>query len=139
ISMGEVVTPTELGYRMPPEWARHQATWFSWPHNPETWPYALEGTERILAEAVRVLCTGEDVHLNVRDAEHEAHVRSVIEAKPNPGPFAVHYHHIPTNDAWCRDHGAVFVVRKGAENPLAAIDWGYNAWGGKYPPYDLDE
>jgi agmatine deiminase len=22
--------------------------------------------------------------------------------------------------------------------PLALVDWGYNAWGGKYPPFDLD-
>ena len=22
---------------------------------------------------------------------------------------------------------------------LAVVDWDYNAWGGKYPPFDLDE
>jgi len=47
-------------------------------------------------------------------------------------------HRIPTNDAWCRDHGAIFVVRDTAPR-LAAVDWGYNAWGGKYPPFDLDD
>ncbi|GIV62110.1 MAG: agmatine deiminase [Rhodothermaceae bacterium] len=49
------------------------------------------------------------------------------------------YHRFPTNDAWCRDHGAIFVVReRDGRRELAATDWGYNAWGGKYPPFDLD-
>ncbi len=99
----------------------------------------VAGVERVLTEAVRALCTGEDVHLNVVDATHEAHVRACIDAKPKEGPFSVYYHHIPTNDAWCRDHGALFVVRENTKAPLAATGWGYNAWGEKYPPYDLDQ
>ncbi len=46
---------------------------------------------------------------------------------------------IPTNDSWCRDHGPAFVINPDSPEPLAIIDWGYNAWGGKYPPYDLDD
>jgi agmatine deiminase len=50
---------------------------------------------------------------------------------------------IPTNDAWCRDHGPIFLSGPKAAGqtkalPPALVDWGYNAWGGKYPPYDLD-
>ena len=45
---------------------------------------------------------------------------------------------IPTNEPWCRDHGPIFLTR--AKDPrLAVVDWDYNAWGGKYPPCDLDE
>ncbi len=127
-------TPAALGYRMPAEWTPHQGTWLSWPHNSDTWDAGpLASVERVLAEAVRALDGGETVRLNVLDAAHEAHVRQVV------GDAAgVVYHRFPTNDAWCRDHGAVFVVR--AEAPrLAATDWGYNAWGGKYPPFDLDD
>ena len=29
--------------------------------------------------------------------------------------------------------------REGAPAPLAIVDWDYNAWGNKYPPFDLDE
>ena len=47
----------------------------------------------------------------------------------------VRLHRIPTDEPWCRDHGPTFVVRPGE---LAVVDWGYNAWGGKYPPFDLD-
>jgi agmatine deiminase len=63
---------------------------------------------------------------------------------------------IPTNEPWCRDHGPIFlrrderwsrlapepghtVRREGAPAPLVVVDWDYNAWGNKYPPFDLDE
>ena len=52
----------------------------------------------------------------------------------------VFFHYNPTNDAWCRDHGPIFLqrrVRGSVEE--AVVDWGFNAWGGKYPPYDLDD
>ena len=45
----------------------------------------------------------------------------------------------PTNDAWCRDHGPAFVINTSAEQKKIIVDWGYNAWGGKYPPFDLDD
>ncbi len=53
-------------------------------------------------------------------------------------PERLSFHRFPTNDAWCRDHGAIFVTRPGADAPRLAVDFDYNAWGGKYPPFDLD-
>ena len=38
---------------------------------------------------------------------------------------------------WCRDHGPIFV--KHQENGSVALtDWEFNAWGGKFAPWDLD-
>jgi agmatine deiminase len=48
----------------------------------------------------------------------------------------IFFHHIKTNESWCRDHGPAF-VNKGRS--LAIVDWKFNAWGGKYPPYDDDD
>jgi agmatine deiminase len=45
----------------------------------------------------------------------------------------------PTNDAWCRDHGPAFLVNPDAADKKIIVDWDYNAWGNKYPPYDLDD
>lgn len=45
----------------------------------------------------------------------------------------------PTNDAWCRDHGPAFLINPNADQKKVIVDWGYNAWGNKYPPYDLDD
>ncbi len=129
-------TPRELGYRMPPEWAPHQATWLSWPHKEASWPGKLDRVLPVYAKAVAALARSEPVHINVNDAAMEASAREHLAAAGAAGE--IHFHHFPTNDAWCRDHGAIFVVRE-EEPRLAAVDWGYNAWGGKYPPYDLDD
>ena len=116
--------------RMPGEWEPHDATWFSWPHNTDTWPTGLAETEEHLAVAVRALAAGETVYINVLDEAHRTHVSAII------GPVSgVEYLILPTNDAWCRDHGATFVL-EGRER--VAVNWNYNAWGGKYPPFDLD-
>ena len=133
-------SPAALGYRMPPEWAPHAATWFTWPQNPDTWVRHLPAAERALAQAVAALREGETVHLNVLDEAHAAHVQAVLaEADPGGLPHPVHLHLVPNDDAWCRDHGAVFVTHPGATEPLAALDFRFNAWGGKYPPYDRDD
>jgi agmatine deiminase len=127
--------PSALGYRMPAEWERHEATWLSWPHNRESWPGVFEGVEPAMTAFVAALAECEAVHINVLDAAHERHVRKLLDgAAP---PERLRFHRFPTNDAWCRDHGAVFVTRDGPE-PRLAVDFDYNAWGGKYPPFDLD-
>jgi agmatine deiminase len=82
------------------------------------------------------LSTGEDVHVNVLDAADEARVAALVAGTAGVVRERVHLHRIPTNEPWCRDHGPVFVVRDGE---VAVVDWGYNAWGGKYPPYDRDD
>ncbi len=120
---------------MPPEWYPHEGTWLSWPHNPDTWQRHLTAAERALAEAVKWLSSGETVHINVQDAGHEHHVDRILQKAGVAG--TVRFHRFPTNDSWCRDHGAVFLHHPTAAGH-AAIDWGYNAWGGKYPPFDLD-
>ena len=120
---------------MPPEWAPHQATWFSWPHNPDTWPTQLEATQRALAEAVAALSRHEHVHVNVLDQAHAEHVSRLLA--DDTVLESVSFEPIPTNDAWCRDHGAIFVVDRNGR--LTAMNFRFNAWGGKYPPFDLDD
>jgi agmatine deiminase len=52
----------------------------------------------------------------------------------------VYFHHFPAYEPWCRDHGPIFLVRdRKGEHDRAMVDWDYNAWGGKYPPFDLDD
>lgn len=120
---------------MPAEWARHQATWISWPHKRESWPGKFAPVEPLMAEFVGVLSRSETVRINVLDEAHEQRVRGFLEGKAEA--TQVVFHHFPTNDAWCRDHGAIFVTRRGDE-PLLALDFRFNSWGNKYPPFDLD-
>ncbi|HEU4617992.1 MAG TPA: agmatine deiminase family protein [Gammaproteobacteria bacterium] len=122
---------------MPPEWAPHAATWLSWPHNRDTWPVSFEGVEPAMTEVVAALAPTELVYINVQDEAHERHVSALLRKRGVPAE-SVRFFRIPTNDAWVRDHGPIFVLDEGKEPALLAVDFEYNAWGGKYPPYDLD-
>jgi agmatine deiminase len=124
---------------MPPEWAPHRGTWLSWPHKEASWPGKFDPVPAIFAEIVRHLAPREEVHINVAGPEQEAAVRVLLH-RPDLPQGRVFFHYNPTNDAWCRDHGPIFVRREtAAGEETAIVDWGYNAWGGKYPPFDLDD
>lgn len=129
-------TPSARGYKMPAEWEPHEATWISWPHRTGiSFPDSYDRVIPTFVAMVAALAPSEIVRINVMDAAQEAEVRKLLHEVP---PERVEFFHIPTNEPWCRDHGPVFVRR--AEAPtLAAIDFGYNAWGWKYPPCDYDD
>jgi agmatine deiminase len=131
-------TPKQLGYRFPAEWEPQAATWLSWPHNIETWPGKFEPIPDVFIGIVKMLSFYQRVNINVIDDEMSEDVRNRLnKAAVDPQRFSLYV--IPTNDCWCRDHGPAFVVNTKAQQPLAIIDWNYNAWGNKYPPYDLDD
>ena len=90
----------------------------------------------VFAQMVDALADSEPVRINVCDAAHEADVRKTL-SQHRARASHVEFHHHPTNEPWCRDHGPMFLVRDEAPR-LAAVDWDYNAWGWKYPPFDLD-
>ncbi len=128
-------------YRMPAEWEPHRATWLSWPHNPDTWPGKFAAMLPAYVQMVAALACSEPVYINVNNATMEAEARVHLREAVARGD--IRFHHIATNDAWIRDHGAIFVHTSDPATPatppsLTAVNWEYNAWGGKYPPYDLD-
>jgi agmatine deiminase len=133
-------TPAELGYSFPPEWHPHRGTWISWPR-PEGISFPGKYHEAIedIASLIRVLVQREEVHLNVPNDNYQRIVREFLRSRKVP-LRRVFFHYIPTNEAWARDHGPAFVLRKRRGKTEAAIvDWGFNAWGGKYPPWDADD
>jgi len=133
----ETKTPAQLGYRFPAEWEKHEATWLSWPR-PEgiSFPDAYEKVMPTFVAMVRALAASEKVNINVWNEAAEKAVRERFGREGLPGNVEFHYH--PSYEPWCRDHGPIFLTRQ--ESPkLAVVDWGYNAWGGKYPPFDLDD
>lgn len=131
-------TPKQLGYRFPAEWEPQNATWLSWAHKLESWPDKFEPVPYIYTNIVRTIAQFQKVNINVKDDEMFEDVKSrLLLAGVPENQFALYK--IPTNDAWCRDHGPAFVVNPNANDKLAIVDWGYNAWGNKYPPFDLDD
>ena len=122
---------------MPAEWEPHDATWLSWPHRDGiSFPGSYDAVLPALAQMVDALADSERVCINVSGKAQEAEVREVLRYNRARAEH-VHFFHIPTNEPWCRDHGPTFLTRKDGE--LAIIDWDYNAWGWKYPPFDLDD
>jgi agmatine deiminase len=121
---------------MPAEWEPHEATWISWPHRHGiSFPDSYDKVLPTFVAMVRALATSEIVRINVLDEAQEKEVRALL---PDVPPERVEFFQIPTNEPWCRDHGPIFVKRRQAPT-LAAIDFGYNAWGWKYPPCDFDD
>jgi agmatine deiminase len=124
--------PREVGYFMPAEWEPHEATWLAWPHNRDTWPTRYAEMAEVWTRLVEILTHGEDVHVLAGGEEVMSEARRCTGHLPR-----VTLHDIATNDAWTRDHGPTFVRHRSGAS-IAAIDWTYNAWGGKYPPFDRD-
>jgi len=130
-------TPASLGYSFPAEWAPHEGTWFSWPR-PEgiSFPGKHHTVPGNLARIMKEIVGREQVHINVPNENWEHIVRGQLKEHGCPTKN-VFFHHIKTNENWCRDHGPAFVVNKKGKG--AIIDWAFNAWGGKYPPYEDDD
>ena len=125
------------GFSFPAEWAPHTATWLSWPHKEASWPGKLETVYKPYSLFVKALTEGELVRINVADDAMKQQAKAhLLEAGVDLK--RVEFFHFATNDAWCRDHGPAFLINA-ATKQKAVIDWGYNAWGDKYPPYDLDD
>ncbi len=149
--------PAQFGYSFPPEWAPHTGTWFSWPR-PEgiSFPGKYHTVPENLARIMCEIQSREQVHINIPNENWEHIVRRQLKEHGCPTKN-VFFHQIKTNESWCRDHGPAFVLKpkknrdgsyfsSGRKNrdgsyfsSAAIVDWGFNAWGGKYPPYDDDD
>jgi agmatine deiminase len=150
-------TPAQLGFSFPAEWLPHAATWLSWPHTQASW--SRERQELMFPayiEFIKTIAEGEQVCICAHDATviQAAKMRLLIAGADMSRITLLP---IPTNDSWCRDHGPAFLTKPStAGNPpdrtrpdrtrpdrtrpdRMIVNWGYNAWGGKYPPFERDD
>lgn len=133
-----MATPAQSGYYFPAEFEKHRATWLSWPHKEASWPGKIQAIYPYYSQFVKELARSEKVCINVADAAmRDFAVKQLEQAGADLSAVEFFFH--PTNDAWCRDHGPAFLVNPAAAQPKVIVDWNYNAWGNKYPPYDLDD
>ncbi len=116
-------------FYMPAEWEKHERTFMEWPVKssliwPENYGSVCEG----YAKAAKAISEFEKVTMIInKDTAEEAKTLCGSE---------IEYLTIAHNDAWCRDNGPTFLINK--ERLISAVNWQFNAWGGKYPHYDLD-
>lgn len=130
-------TPKELKLHFPAEFAAQEAMWLSWPHKEASWPGKIDAIFPVYAKFIGLVAEGQKVRINVADESMKAFAEKHLLAA-NGNFNNVEFYFFPTNDAWCRDHGPAFLVNY-EQKKKAVVDWGYNAWGNKYPPYDLDD
>ena len=124
---------------MPAEWEPHAATWLAWPHNRDTWPDLVAVISAVYVQLIATLHQDERVYICVNDSETAAYVRHILDTA-GVDLTRIGIYEIPTNDAWARDHGPIFLTRRhGQIIELGLTNWTFNAWGAKYPPWGLDD
>ena len=128
-------SPRAAGYLFPAEWEPQEAVILSCPLNPKTWPDNRSAMEKAYAEFAAAISRFETVRL-ICKAEAQAHFRELL-AEASADLARVLFYDLPTNDAWCRDHGPVYIRQK-ETGERAIVDFNYNAWGGKFSPWDAD-
>jgi agmatine deiminase len=125
------------GFSMPAEWSPQEAVWLSWPvEDPRHWGGAKREMIRAkFAEIAAAVTRFEPVRINAPGRDHAAIRAACDSAKAVPERVELFDH--PHDDVWCRDHGPIFVKHK-TTGEVAVTDWEFNAWGGKFPPWDQD-
>jgi agmatine deiminase len=128
----QILTPRDLGYHFPAEWEMHVATWLSYPHNEASWPGKIHTIFPYYNRFIKEVARGEIVNINVTGPDMQERVqRELAEIGINLQNIRLHI--LPTNDAWCRDHGPAFVTGQVAGKHKSIVNWRYNGWGEKYP------
>ena len=122
-------TPRADGFRMPGEFELHAGTWMLWPQRPDNWRLGGEPAQRAFVAVASTIAQFEPVTMGVNPDQY-ASARQML-------PAHVRVVEIANNDAWMRDCGPTFVINDQGE--VRGIDWIFNAWGGLYLSWDLDE
>ncbi len=122
---------------MPAEWSPQAAVWLSWPVNdPRHWGGAKQAViHGKFAEIAAAISRFEPVRINAPGDDHAAIRALCNKAKAVPERVELFDH--AHNDVWCRDHGPIF-VKHAQTGEVAVTDWEFNAWGGKFSPWDRD-
>lgn len=128
-------TPTPMqgnDLRWPAEWEPQDAVWISWPHRDDLWQGGLEELLSRYTDLAAAICDETELRINAAQSLHPG-IRARLAAR-GLTRFCLYDH--PTNDVWCRDHGPIFTQRR--DGTMQVADWSFNAWGGKFPPWNQD-
>ena len=122
-----MTSPRQNGFFMPAEWTPHLRSWMMWPCRTEVWDDISETRANYVAVA-HAIRQFEPLTMVVhpRDAKQAASLLGtdidILEA--------------PIDDSWCRDAGPCFLID--GQGSRAGATFEFNAWGGKYSPFDGD-
>ncbi|MBN1677758.1 MAG: agmatine deiminase family protein [Candidatus Thermoplasmatota archaeon] len=126
--MEQGTTPADDGFSMPPEWGPHSGCLVSWPCNEGTWSGFAKEAKKEYVEVINAVNEFEQVIV----LSDPSTLREAREAVGRSIPIL----EIPLNDSWIRDNGPIFITSSRGE--FAIAQFGFNGWGGRFPPYDRD-
>ena len=134
----EIETPASLGFRMPAEWAPHDATWIAWPHNRGDWPGKFGPVPWAFVEIVRHLSRVERVDILIESGKARRKAEDRL-GRAGVDLDRVAFHKVPTDRSWTRDTGPTFVVNPGLAPPMAVgmLAWRFDGWA-KYDDHGRD-
>lgn len=118
--------PRDHGLYMPGEWTEHSCCWMAWPSRDGMWPNP-EATEQDYANVANTIARFEPVKMLVPPGKLKS-VKALLGDN-------IEVIEMPIDDSWARDSGPNFLI---GGDTLAGSTWTFNAWGGKYRPYDQD-
>ena len=118
---------------MPAEWAPHERTLMAWPRRREIWGPLMADANRETAGVANAIAAFEPLTMVAGSPDDAREARAALTGD-------VEVVELPIDDSWLRDSGPIFVVDD-PERPTrrAGVHWGFNAWGGKFPPWDNDQ
>lgn len=148
----KIAPPPYKSMILPAEWEKQTAIWFTWPQNADTWTPVWDEAKAAYKEIISTSLRFQDVMLLVNDKPTQSSLEKELRAASSGAPFRLQILVCPTNDSWIRDYGAItvrasddFASFSPTGNPgsgrskLVTLDFTFNSWGGKYPPWDKDD
>ena len=135
----------ETQVRTPAEWLEQKTIWLSFPHNKLhlNSKLASEPDKDGLTLMKEFFWRFIDIVLDYQDIkllfDTEAMLMENIDKLTSfaAKPFKLISLVIPNNDIWIRDFGPIFAIDKETEEKIV-VDFAFNAWGEKFPPWDKD-
>jgi agmatine deiminase len=115
---------------MPPESAEHEATIIAWPCRTELWDDLMPAAMAEYAGVANAIAEFEPVIMVTSSPGYAREARAALSGR-------VDIVEIPLDDSWVRDNGPIFCIDN--EGRRAGVHFRFNAWGGKYSGWDLDE
>jgi agmatine deiminase len=127
-------SPAALGFSMPAEWEKHEATWLAWPHHEADWPGKMDAVRWVYGEMTRKIAPGETVRILVRHQAEQKQAASYLQ-RAGCDLQRVKFVQHPTNRGWIRDSGPIFVKRRNRKSEIgnrksetAIVHFHFNAW-----------
>ncbi|MEM7741186.1 MAG: agmatine deiminase family protein [Pseudomonadota bacterium] len=119
--------PRKDGFYMPGEWTHHDACWMAWPSRDGMWE-DLGATQKAYANVANTIARFETVNV-LTPQRHLDTARHLLGTNVNVIEALI-------DDSWARDSGPNILIND--DGGVAGSCWTFNAWGGKYHPFDQD-